>query len=1108
MDSARLFFFGTPRIECDGKPVKIDRRKALALFTYLACTGVRHSREALAALLWPETEAKHAFAYLRNAVWVLKRMPLSECFEVRRDSIAFKRTDRVQVDVHRFKQLISASNGHEHCGEELCSDCLSALRQAVVLYTADFLAGFTLPDSPSFDEWQFAEGEELRRVFAQTLERLVVHYNAVHDFGSAIHCAQKWVALDPLHEVAHRHLLSAYALSGQRNRALKQYKECASILERELGAVPDDETDRLVEQIRSGALDRPKGRHRKKSPQNIPSPPTPFIGRANELRKVERLLDEPECRLLSIVGVGGSGKTRLAIEVAKHLVNDYLHGACFVSLAPVTTPEFVALATVDALPQPLLRKDATASVDRSEEGVTPEAVLVRYLSDKRMLLVFDNMDHLVGAVDLIVEILEKSPGVKVLVTSRQRLHVRQEWVFDLVGLRYPTTDVPTEASSEYGAVELFMQCARRTEAGFHPTGDEAAAVLDICRLLEGIPLGIELAASWVQTLSCREIAAEITANIDFLTTSIRDFPDRHRSLRVVFDQSWRLLPPDGRICFRKLAVFRGGFTRSAAEQVAGATVSALSSLVDKSMLRRSSSNRYELLEVLRQFAEERLLSVPRERDVIRDRHARHYLGVLKQAEADLKGPGLKNILLLLREELGNIRAAWRWGSQREMLPEIREAATSLFLFYDIGSRYEEGAEMFREAGRILGDPPSEERGDTVGFLAAAQAWFIRFSSPRDCEALLKRSMDYLEPYREQSFAALPTMMAAFSGLEVPPISMEERLQDYLTILNDAGDSWGIAMALEALTFRCYKTDPEVARSLAQQSLEIRLALGDQWGKALSLFILGKGAELRGDYETARRRYAESREVREELGEDQEGTLECIAGVGRVSCYLGDYSAARQTYSEGLHVAEEIANHYRSSCFKLSLSMVSFLQDELDEAMRLARACLAAFEDLGNTSGIADSLALLGFCFLRRGNREDALSYFERCLLTEADHPLALIGLGDLYLHQSKPESALGTYQKALVRARNKGTIPLVLRAMVGIAQAFSAQGSIESAAELVGFVSNHRGLHHDLRRRLVEFMPDVREALPESELESAMTRGAGFDLDTAIRKADVALASE
>jgi tetratricopeptide (TPR) repeat protein len=526
------------------------------------------------------------------------------------------------------------------------------------------------------------------------------------------------------------------------------------------------------------------------------------------------------------------------------------------------------------------------------------------------------------------------------------------------------------------------------------------------------------------------------------------------------------------------------------------------------MLRRASNNRYEMLEVLRQFAEERLLSVPRERDVIRDRHARHYLGILKQVEKDLKGSGLKEGLLLLRHELGNIRAAWRWSSQRAMLQDIREAATSLFLFYDIGSRYEEGAEMFREARETLGDPPVEERREAIGFLSAAQAWFVRFSSPRDCEALLKRSMDYLSAYQEQSFAALPTMMAAFVGLDVRPITMEERLNHFLGILETAGDRWGAAMALEALAYRRCKSDPEAARSLAQRSLDLRLDLGDNWGKALSLFLLGESAEQKGEYETARRRYCESRGVREELGEDREGTLGCIAAAGRVSCYLGDHRLARKLYADGFVMADEMGNAYRSGGFKLSLGMVAFLESEFDEAATRAQACLMLFESLRNKSGMAESLALLALCSLRQGNQDDALSYFERSLMTEADHLTALLGLGELHLQRTNPEQALASYRTALMRARDKGAIPAWLSAMAGLASGFLLKENAELAAELVGFIANHQGLSRDTERKLGDLVPILRKGLPESALKAAMTRGAESSYDTLLQKVERALGNE
>jgi transcriptional regulator with XRE-family HTH domain len=265
----------------------------------------------------------------------------------------------------------------------------------------------------------------------------------------------------------------------------------------------------------------------------LPVPPTPLIGREAELAELARLLRDPQCRLLTLVGAGGIGKTRLAIEVAGRHQDRFPDGACFVSLASLNSSAFLVPAIADALGYVFQRQ------------MEPRTQLLNYLSVKQSLLVLDNVEHLLEGVDLFAEMLERAPGVKLLATSRERLNLQGEWVFEIQGLPVPPTDQAGRAE-EYSAAALFVQSARRVQAGFELGAEERPPVVRICQMVEGMPLGIELAAAWVSVLTCREIAHEIERGMDFLATTMRDVPERQRSLRAAFDHSWSLLSADSR----------------------------------------------------------------------------------------------------------------------------------------------------------------------------------------------------------------------------------------------------------------------------------------------------------------------------------------------------------------------------------------------------------------------------------------------------------------------------------------------------------------------------------------------------------------------------------
>ena len=371
--------------------------------------------------------------------------------------------------------------------------------------------------------------------------------------------------------------------------------------------------------------------------KDLPLPRTSFVGRASDLEEIDRLLEDPGCRLLTLFGPGGAGKTRLALEAAARRVDRYQHGVHFVPLASVTSPDFLA---------PALAESIQFSVDGAHSGLSAQDQLLDYLSERSTLLVLDNFEHLVEGAGLLGEVIERAPHVKLLTTSRERLNVQSEWVFDVEGL-----GLAENGKGAASAVLLFVERATQVVPAFALDEAGYSQALRICRLVDGMPLGIELAASWVSVLSCAEIADEIEGNIDFLATSMRDVPERRRSLRAAIDQSWRLLTDEQRSAFSRLSVFRGSFDRNAAVAVTGVDLRLLSELVAKSLLRRPDFGRFELHELLRQYAAEQLRLSPGEEADARERHARHYAAMLLERQAALMGTELAVARDELRGEL-------------------------------------------------------------------------------------------------------------------------------------------------------------------------------------------------------------------------------------------------------------------------------------------------------------------------------------------------------------------------------------------------------------------------------------------------------------------------
>lgn len=454
---------GSPRVEQEEVSLKINRRKAVALLAYLAVTGQAHRRETLATMLWPDNDQVSAHAHLRRDLSELHKALGGGWLDISREAVALEPGGDLYLDVADFRRLLDGCAAHGHPLDEVCAACMPLLSQAAALYHGDFMAGFTLPDSPDFDEWQFYEREELRCDLAGVLRKLAQGHAARGEFEAAIRHARRWLGLEPWHEPAHRQLMQLYAWSGNPGAAMHQYQECVRVVEAELGQPPEEATRELYEAIRARRVPapplwaeeeagRPHGdgladfalpparpgelpaapppRH------NLPQPATPFVGRDEELADIGRLLlDDPDCQLLTLVGPGGIGKTRLALQAAAQALDAFPHGVYLVPLASVSSTEFLAPAIADAL---------SLSFYGSAD---PQAQLLNYLREKEMLLVLDNLEHLLEGTSLLSDILSSASGIKLLVTSRERLNLQREWVREVHGLPFP--EPPPSPPSDY-----------------------------------------------------------------------------------------------------------------------------------------------------------------------------------------------------------------------------------------------------------------------------------------------------------------------------------------------------------------------------------------------------------------------------------------------------------------------------------------------------------------------------------------------------------------------------------------------------------------------------------------------------------------------------------
>jgi predicted ATPase/DNA-binding NarL/FixJ family response regulator len=673
-------------------------------------------------------------------------------------------------------------------------------------------------------------------------------------------------------------------------------------------------------------------------PPHLPRPLTALVGRTTEATQIRQRLLDPACRLLTLVGPGGMGKTRLAVEVATGLQDQFAQGVYFVNLQPLTEPAQLPIALADALHFPLSGADPA------------ESQLQRYLANKEVLLLLDNFEHLLAGEEFVSALLAHSAGLKVLATSREVLNLQEEWLFPLAGLAYPPAGFDVQTLEQYSAASLFIERMRRVRPQRAPA-EEAAAIGRICQLVEGMPLALELAATWTKTMRCDEIAEQIQQNLDFLTSPLRNAPQRHHSMQAVFAYSWALLPPVEQETFMRLSVFRSSFRAEAARRIVGAAPIMLMSLVDKSLLRWDSDGRYRIHELLRQYAEEKLAHAPQAAHEVHDAHCAYYTEFLVQRQAAVTGADQGAVMAAVEEEIDNLRAAWDWALRQKLAPAIAGMTQVMAYYYQIRSRYREGATAYEGAIQAF-DTDTATREEQISLLLPLVflGWLrIRLGEFDAAERALRRCQ------RLYAELKIPPLPGYGTDPETPLsliCSMRGKLEEALTLLGqaqqrntqqghrlnlmlthyvlcglkleqgayaealnyakaafataeDLGDRWFMATCLLELgQVEGALGNDSAAQYHFQTSYTIRAAMTDRGGMAAALIHLGYVAVRQQHFTRAQELYEQSRAFYGEIN-DRGGLAAALEGLAIVASELSQFDTACRHFYEALELARQI-----------------------------------------------------------------------------------------------------------------------------------------------------------------------------------------------------------
>lgn len=756
---------------------------------------------------------------------------------------------------------------------------------------------------------------------------------------------------------------------------------------------------------------------------NLPVPTTPFIGRESELQEAHETLAKPNCRLLTVLAPGGMGKTRFGLEIAHQYLSQFADGVFFVPLASLTSPEFI--------PTMLAEQVGFSAAAGSSPGTSREIKeqLLNYLTNKQMLLVLDNFEHLLAGAALVQEILTHAHQVRVLVTSRERLNLSSEWLLRISGLDAPPAGAEAHTIAQATAVRLFAQSASRLNHDFHleqlnPADLENIA--HICRLVEGMPLGIELASTWVEMLTLSEIVTEIEQGLDILETQNQDMPARHRSMRAVFDYSWQILTPAEQSSLAKLSVFRGGFTRQAAAEIAKATLPLLSNLVNKSLLRQFKvteenqqiSIRYEVHELLRQFSAEKLADRPEVAHETFAKHAQFYTHFLDQFKSYFYHDNRKEYFSAVEREIKNVYSAWQWAVLHEEEAIIQALALNLANFHLARNWLKPGRALFQEAYKkfpAAGTPTQQQLHYTL------LAIYISFS-PTDLsfeqqEQLLKKALTFAQTQNSLPYVAyMETVLAGLYGQYAHLEQSQTHWQAALTLFEQLGrytqmanahlwlgrinreqgayeqgkehfyqslelfkreeSSLGIAevsLELNIIAYRQMKADE--AEKFAQEALQMYRLVGDGYGIAQSIRALGIAAGIRHEYDRAEAYYLEALALHRQLG-NQLWQAAMLNNLAYTKISQQQYEQAKEYGLEGLAIAQAIQNHWSTMYILENLSWAYIdLQDYPNACLYLKQAL-----ELGQTMEawplVLGCVVGIGYILTAEGRYSEALAILE------------------------------------------------------------------------------------------------------------------------------------
>ena len=886
---------GYPEVYIDDELVdNFLSNKVVVLLCYLALNPHIHARERLAGLFWGDMPDSKAKSNLRQALHDLNKR-VGDYVEVTRQTVRFHADKSHYVDVLALKNTREDENAS-----------IDNLEAVVTRYRGMFLQGINLDVEGDLEEWLRAEQEHYRLNYIDVLDRLSHQHMQQANWVKAEITLRKLETIEPLREETHRQLMLAFARQGKYDDALAQFEACKQIIDDELGVEPLQETVNLYDSIHEA---RTLPRH------NLPSNSGVFVGRERELKQISKWIRDPSIHFINILGVGGIGKSRLVTQFAQQHTAQFLYGVRYLSLAPLTQIIQVAPALAQVFDLTL----NTAS--------TPLQQIVEYLKKREILLILDNAEHLSDFAEVLDTLLKETKRSKIVITSRIRFNLQQEHVFSLEGLQVPEiTNLNDEALANSESVQLYLQNARRYLREFNLSGHESA-IARFCKIVGGMPLAIEIGTALLPVISCEHLTQEIEKNLDLLDSPLQNVPERHQSLRAVFDHSWGLLAPKEQTALTRLSVFRGTFSLDAAQQIATTNVTALHKLVSQSLLRRyaheDGTTRYDIHVAIAQYAFEALETDRGTLESVLNKHIDYYANLLRGNDKNLtqkknRSANLEASLKQTDMELSNVRVAWQYAVEQRRFDAIDTMSTAIHRFFEGTNRFQEGSDLFEYALEFLTCDPCEDHQEIAISKVAVHSAGLH---------LRLGNLDRVEDLAEHSVAVFEATN------QLPDLGFALNILGIIHLYKGRFDEAKETLIKCAETYRATDNLAELLKPLAN---------------------LGSLSLRTGDHQTAKDVLYEGVTISEQLG-DQRGLCHFLVNLGAVYQELSEYETALGHYERVLILSDAMSNLPVKGVALMNMGEMRFKQNDFQGAIETLDDSVVIMRQINDYRNLTGSL---------------------------------------------------------------------------------------------------------------------------------------------------------